>query len=129
MLTGTEIKSVRAGRVNLREAFARVAKRELWLMNAHISPYEAGGRYNVDPTRDRKLLAHTREIGRLMARTAEHGTTLIPMRMYDRAGHVKIELAVGRGKHQYDKRETIAKRDADRDIARAMRVSVSGRGR
>ncbi len=123
VLTGTEIKSVRAGRVNLREAFARVEHRELWLINAHIATYDAGNRNNHEPTRTRKLLAHTREIGKLMGFANQTGTTLIPLQMYDRRGHVKIELAVARGKHSYDKREAIAKRDAERDIARAMRVN------
>lgn len=122
VLTGTEIKSVRAGRANLREAFARVERRELWLINAHIAPYDGGNRNNHEPTRTRKLLAHTREIGKLAGLAAQPGTTLIPLRMYDRRGHVKIELGVARGKHSYDKREAIAKRDAERQIARAMRV-------
>jgi SsrA-binding protein len=119
-LTGTEIKSVRAGRINLREAYARVERRELWLLNAHISPYDAGNRYNHEPTRPRKLLAHTREIGRLAGRASETGTTLIPLRVYDRNGHVKVELAVARGKRAYDKRAAIAERDARRDIDRAL---------
>lgn len=120
-LTGTEIKSVRAGRVNLREAYARVERAELWLYNAHISPYEAGNRYNHEPTRTRKLLAHTREIGRLAGRASESGATLVPLRMYDRRGHVKIELAVARGKHRYDKRAALAERDARREIERATK--------
>lgn len=123
VLTGTEIKSVRAGRANLREAFAKVDRRELWLINAHIAPYDAGSYANHDPLRPRKLLAHGREIAHLAGKAAEPGNTLIPLRLYDRRGHVKIELGVARGKHSYDKRQTIAKRDADRQIARAMRVN------
>ena len=124
VLTGTEIKSVRAGRVNIREAFARVERGELWLINAHIAPYDAGGSWsNHEPTRTRKLLAHTREIGNLARLTSQPGTTIIPLRVYDRRGHVKVELGLARGKHSYDKREAIAKRDAQRDIARAMRVN------
>jgi len=123
-LTGTEIKSVRAGRVNLREAYARVAGGELWLHNAHISPYDAGNRYNHEPTRTRKLLAHTREIGRLAGKASETGVTLIPLRMYDRRGHVKVALAVARGKRSYDKRAALAERQARREIDRAMKRDI-----
>jgi SsrA-binding protein len=121
VLTGTEIKSVRAGRVNLREAYARVERGELYLFNAHISPYDAGNRYNHEPTRTRKLLAHTREIAKLRARSSESGATLIPLRMYDRHGHAKLELAIARGKHAYDKRQALAERDAKREIDRATK--------
>ena len=127
-LTGTEIKSVRAGRVNLREAYARVEGRELWLHNAHISPYDAGNRYNHEPTRTRKLLAHTREIGRLAGKASETGVTLIPLRMYDRRGHVKVALAVARGKRSYDKRAALAEREARREIERAMKRDLEGVG-
>lgn len=120
-LTGTEIKSVRAGRVNLREAYAKVERRELWLFNAHISHYDAGNRYNHEPTRTRKLLAHTREIAKLATRASESGVTLVPLRMYDTNGHVKVELAVARGKHAYDKRQALAERDAKREIERATK--------
>jgi SsrA-binding protein len=120
-LTGTEIKSVRAGKVNLREAYARVERGELWMHNAHISPYEAGNRYNHEPTRPRKLLAHTREIARLAGKASESGVTLVPLRMYDRDGHVKVALAVARGKHSYDKRAALAERDARREIERAVK--------
>ncbi|HZT07898.1 MAG TPA: SsrA-binding protein SmpB [Chloroflexota bacterium] len=120
-LTGTEIKSVRAGKVNLREAYARVERGELWLLNAHISPYEAGNRYNHDPIRPRKLLAHTREIAHLAGRASETGVTLVPLRVYDRRGHVKVELGVARGKRSYDKRAAIAERDARREIERAVK--------
>jgi SsrA-binding protein len=123
-LTGTEIKSVRAGRVNLREGYARVERGELWLHNVHISQYDAGNRHNHEPTRSRKLLAHTREIGKLAGRQSEPGTTLIPMRMYDRNGKVKIALAVAKGKHSYDKRETVKEREAQREIARAIRHNL-----
>ena len=125
-LTGTEIKSIRDHKVNLREAYARVERGELWLHNAHISPYEAGNRYNHDPLRARKLLAHTREIGRLAGRASETGCTLIPLRMYDRHGHVKVELAVAKGKRQYDKRDALAEKDARREIERAMKQSIQG---
>lgn len=124
VLTGTEIKSIRAGRANLREAYARVERGELWLHNAHLSPYEPGSRYNADPTRTRKLLAHTREIDRLAGRASEAGTTLVPLRLYDRKGYVKIELAVARGRRRYDKRAAIAKREAERQVARATKRDV-----
>ncbi len=124
VLTGTEIKSVRAGRVNLREAYARVERGELWLHNAHISQYDAGNRYNHDPVRPRKLLAHIREIARLAGKQNEPGVTLIPLRMYDRNGHVKVALAVAKGKHSYDKRETVKEREAQREIARAVRRNL-----
>jgi SsrA-binding protein len=126
-LTGTEVKSIRAGRVNLREAYARVERGELWLYGAHISPYDAGSRYNHEPTRPRKLLAHTREIGRLAGRASEPGATLVPLRIYDRKGHVKLELAVARGKHSYDKRASIAEREARREIDRAVKRDLVGR--
>lgn len=120
-LSGTEIKSVRAGRANLREAYARVEGGELWLHNAHIAPYQTSNPFDHEPTRVRKLLAHTREIMHLAGRASETGVTLIPLRLYDRRGHVKVDLAVVRGKREYDKRAAIAKREADRQIARAMR--------
>ncbi len=128
-LTGTEIKSVRAGKVNLREAYARVERGELWLYNSHISPYDAGNRYNHEPTRKRKLLAHTREIGRLAGKANESGNTLVPLKVYDRRGHVKVELAVARGKRSYDKRATMAERDARREIERAVKRDYVGGGR
>jgi SsrA-binding protein len=124
VLTGTEIKSVRAGRVNLREAYARVERRELWLHNAHISQYDAGNRHNHEPTRPRKLLAHTREIGKLAGKQSEAGVTLIPLRMYDRNGVVKLQLAVAKGKHSYDKREAVKEREAQREMARAVRHNL-----
>ena len=124
VLTGTEIKSVRAGRVNLREAYARVERRELWLHNAHISQYDAGNRHNHEPTRPRKLLAHTREIGKLAGKQSEAGVTLIPLRMYDRNGVVKLQLAVAKGKHSYDKREAVKEREAQREMARAVRRNL-----
>jgi SsrA-binding protein len=127
-LTGTEIKSVRAGHVNLRDAYARVERGELWLYNAHISPYEAGNRYNHEPTRKRKLLAHTREIGRLAGKAGEGGNTLVPLRIYDRGGRVKVELALAHGKRSYDKRASLAERDARREIERAVKRDYVGGG-
>src|SRR5581483_6094525 len=120
-LTGTEIKSVRTGAVNLRDSFAQVRNGELWLQNVHISPYEAGNRFNVDPYRTRKLLLHRKEINRLMGRAQEKGLTIVPLRMYLKKNRAKVELALVKGKKQYDKRESIAKRDAEREIQRGYK--------
>ncbi|HEY8475998.1 MAG TPA: SsrA-binding protein SmpB [Chloroflexota bacterium] len=123
-LTGTEVKSVRNGRVNLREAFAKLIAGEVWLLNAHISPYAQGNRFNHDPTRARKLLLHKGEIARLIGKLKEGGVTLVPLSIYDRRGHIKVQLALARGKRKYDKREDIARREAQREIARAVRQRV-----
>ena len=121
-LTGTEIKSVRQSRVSLKESYARIEKEEVFLYGMNISPYEQGNRFNVDPVRPRKLLLHKREIRKLIGYTTLKGLTLVPLRMYinDR-GRAKVELAVARGKKEYDKRHDIAKRDADRRMQQAMR--------
>ncbi len=121
VLTGTEIKSVRAGRVNLRDSFATVREGEAWLHNVHISPYGPASRQNVDPDRARKLLLHRGEINRLMGRVQEKGLTMVPLRMYLKSNRAKVEIALVRGKHQYDKREAIAKRESDREIQRALK--------
>ncbi len=121
VLTGTEIKSVRAGSVNLKDAYAVVKDGEAWLLNVHISPYEPASRENVDPDRGRKLLLHRQEINRLMGRVQEKGLTMIPLRLYLKKNRAKVELALVRGKRQYDKREAIAKRDTDREIQRALK--------
>ena len=120
-LTGTEIKSLRSGKANLREGYARVRNGEVWLLNVHISPYEQGNRYNHEPTRDRKLLLHRREIDELMGKVQRAGLTLVPLRLYLKHGRAKLELGLARGKKQYDKREAIAERDARRDLERALR--------
>lgn len=121
-LSGTEIKSVRAGRVNLRDGYAQVKNGELWLYNVHISPYENGTIYNKDPMRPRKLLAHKHQILKLFQQTREKGLTLVPLGMYIKDGkRAKIELALAKGKAAHDKRDAIAERDADREIARRMR--------
>lgn len=120
VLTGTEVKSIREGRVSLIDAFARVVGDEVWLHHLHISPYAQGNIHNHDPLRTRKLLLHRREILRLKAKTDQKGYTLIPMRLYFRRGVAKIELAVARGRHLYDKRERIAEREAERRIARNL---------
>ncbi len=122
VLTGSEIKSVRAGRVNLRGSYAKVYNDEVYLYDAHISPYEQSGIYfNHEPTRPRKLLLHRREISRIDGLIRQKGMTLVPLKMYFKGRRAKLELGVARGKKSYDKREDIAKRDAQRDIERAMK--------
>lgn len=122
VLTGTEIKSVRAGKVNLRGSYARVFRDEVFLYEAHISPYEQSGTYfNHEPTRPRKLLLHRREIRRIDGLIRQKGMTLVPLKIYFKGRRAKIELGVARGKKLYDKREDIAKRDAQRDIERVMK--------
>jgi SsrA-binding protein len=120
-LTGTEVKSLRLGRVNLRDAYAEVRSGEAFLVNAHISPYEQGNRFNHEPRRSRKLLLHRQEIRRLASRVAERGYTLVPLRMYWQRGRAKVEIALARGKREFDKRDDLARRDSERDMARAMR--------
>ena len=121
VLMGTEIKAIRAGRVNLSDGYVQPRDGELWLVNVHIAPYEAAGRYGHDPVRPRKLLLHRREIDRLISRVTERGYTIVPVRLYLKSGRAKVEIALAKGKRKYDKRQTIAKRDAQRDIDRALR--------
>lgn len=121
VLTGTEIKSIRDGRVNLRDGFAVIREGEVWLLNVHIAPYHHGNRENHDPLRERKLLLHRREINRLVGKVHERGWTLVPLRLYLRRNRAKVELGLVRGKRQYDKRQAIAERDAERDLRRAMK--------
>jgi len=120
VLTGSEIKSVREGRLNLRDSFARIANGEMWMCNVHISPYEHSGKTAPDPDRDRKLLLHKGEIRRLQSRMQTKGLTLVPLRIYLRDGRAKVELALAKGKRQYDKRDAIAERDAERDMERSL---------
>lgn len=122
VLSGTEIKSIRAGKANLQDSYARVENGELMLYNLHISPYEQGNRFNHEPKRPRKLLMHKREIMRLYGQTREKGLALIPLKIYfkDR-GWAKVELALARGKKKYDKREDMAARDAKREMERALK--------
>ncbi|MBI4279197.1 MAG: SsrA-binding protein SmpB [Armatimonadetes bacterium] len=127
VLTGTEVKSLRAGRGSIQEAFGRVQGGEVWLQRMHIPPYEQGNRFNHDPLRTRKLLLHRREINRLIGKVQQRGYTLILVRLYFKRGVAKVEIALARGKRQYDKREAIAKRDARREMDRAM--SARGRGK
>ena len=124
VLTGTEIKSIRAGRVNLAEAYARIERGEAWLIGAHIAPYEQGNRNNHEPTRTRKLLLHRDQIAELIGRTQAKGFTLVPLKLYIRDGMAKLELGVGKGKKAYDKRRTIAERDVRREIERATKERV-----
>jgi len=120
VLTGTEIKSVRAHRVDLRDAYAAVERGELWLHNMHISPYDPGSRDNPATRRSRKLLLHRREISRLIGRTVEKGLTIIPLKLYLQRGYAKVELGLARGRRQWDKRQAIAAREARREEERAL---------
>ena len=120
-LKGTEIKSIRQRRVSLDDSFARIDGGELFLYNMHISPYEQGGRFNVEPTRVRKLLMHRREIDRLRGFLTQKRLTLVPLRLYQQRGVVKVELAVGKGKRLFEKRDRIREREMDREIQRRMR--------
>ena len=123
VLTGTEIKSIRAGKVNLREAYARADGGELWLHNMHIAPYEAGDLWNPQiPTRNRKLLLHRGQIKELSRQTRAKGLTLVPVRLYIIRDRAKIELALAQGKKIYDKRQAMAEKEANRDIERAVRA-------
>ena len=121
-LTGTEVKSIRAGRVNLRDGYAFIRDGEAWLSNVHISPYQASGQYfNHEPRRVRKLLLHRQEINKLIGKLEQKGLTLIPLKMYLKGGWVKISLGLGKGKKLHDKRETLKRRQDEREIARAMK--------
>ena len=120
-LMGSEIKSIRQGRVQIREAFARPEKGELWLLNAHISQYAAAGPFGHEATRKRKLLLHKSQIRELSRAVEEQGLTLIPLSLYLKDGIAKVELALARGKKRYDKRAAIARREAEREVARALR--------
>ena len=122
VLTGTEIKSVRQGKVSIKESFAKIENGEMIIYGMNISPYEQGNRFNVDPLRPRKLLLHKQEIRKLIGYTTQKGLTLVPLQMYiNEEGRAKIEIAVASGKKLYDKREDIAKRDAKRDMERRMK--------
>jgi len=121
VLTGTEVKSIRNSRVNLKDSYAKVEEGELFLYNMHVSPYEPGNRFNHDPLRVRKLLMHKSEIGRLAGKTKEKGYALVPLKIYFREGLVKIELGLAKGKKLYDKRRDIAERDRKREMERAVK--------
>ena len=126
VLQGTEVKSIRGRRVNLKDSYAKVEGNEVFLYSMHISPYEQGNRFNHDPLRVRKLLLNRSEIRRLIGITREKGMALIPLRLYFRRGRVKLELAVARGKKLYDKRQDLAERSAQRDMERAFRERQKG---
>ncbi|PLT29051.1 SsrA-binding protein SmpB [Peribacillus deserti] len=121
VLQGTEIKSIRAGRVNLKDSYARVQNGEMYLYSMHVSPYEQGNRYNHDPERPRKLLLHKREIDKLFGETKEQGYALLPLKVYLKNGFAKVLIGLGKGKKQYDKREDAKKKEAKREIERAFR--------
>ncbi|PRX28652.1 SsrA-binding protein [Orenia metallireducens] len=127
VLQGTEVKSIRAGRVNLKDSFARIENNEVFLYNLHISPYEQGNRYNHDPERVRKLLLHKNEIRKLIGKTQQEGYTLIPLKIYFTRQLVKIQLALGKGKNLYDKRQDLKRKSAKREIQRAFKDSQVGR--
>jgi SsrA-binding protein len=120
VLTGTEVKSLRSGTAQIKDGYAQVRDGELWLHNVHIPPYEPASRENHDPERPRKLLAHKREIDRLAGRIQERGLTIVPTRIYFNGPHAKVEIALGRGKDRFDKRESIKAREQRRDIERAL---------
>lgn len=121
ILQGTEIKSIRAGRIQIKDAFARILNGELFLINAHISTYEQGNRYNHDPLRTRKLLLHKKEITKLIGATKEKGYALVPLKVYIKNGFAKVLIGLGKGKKNFDKREDLKKKDAKREIERAFR--------
>jgi SsrA-binding protein len=124
-LQGTEVKSLREGRINLKDSYARVKDGELWLIGAHISPYDQGNINNHDPERTRKLLMHAREIERLRRNIGEKGLTIVPLCLYFKEGRAKVEIGVAQGKHAYDKREDQAKREAQREMDRARKKMVN----
>ena len=126
VLQGTEIKSIRVGKVSIKDSFARIENGEVFLYNMHISPYEQGNRYNHDPLRTRKLLLHRREISKLIGASKEQGYSLVPLKLYLKDGFAKIQLALAKGKKLYDKRENLKQKDAQREIAKAFREKQKG---
>lgn len=121
-LKGTEIKSIREGKVNLRDGYALIRNGEAWLLNVHISPYQGSGEYfNHEPRRTRKLLLHRKEISKLIGQVEQKGLTLVPLKMYFKGGWVKVSLGLGKGKKLHDKRETLKRRQDEREMARAMK--------
>jgi SsrA-binding protein len=121
VLTGSEVKSLRAGKAQLKDSYARIERGEAWLVNAHISEYSPAAQFGHEPIRRRKLLLHTREIERLIGKTKESGLTLIPLRLYFKHGRAKVEIGLARGKKLYDKRESIKERETRREMDRAMK--------
>lgn len=120
-LTGTEIKSVRAGRVNLRDGFVLIRNGEAWLINVHIAPYDFGNRENHEPRRERRLLLHKQEIRKMLSKVSERGWTVVPLNIHLVKGRAKIEVALVRGKRQYDRKDAVAERDADRELRRQVK--------
>lgn len=121
VLQGTEIKAIRAGRVNLKDSYAQIKNGEMFLFGMHISPYEQGNRYNHDPLRTRKLLLHRKEINKLIGETKEQGYSIVPVKLYLKNGYAKVLIGLAKGKKKYDKREDLKKKEAKRDIERAFR--------
>ncbi|RPF54454.1 SsrA-binding protein SmpB [Aquisalibacillus elongatus] len=121
VLKGTEIKSIRAGRVNLKDAFARISKGEAYVHNLHISPYEQGNQFNHEPTRARKLLLHKKEINKLIGQTQQKGYSLVPLKIYIKNGVAKLLIGLGKGKKKYDKREDLKQKAMKRDVERALK--------
>lgn len=121
VLKGTEIKSIRAGRINLKDGYASIREGEIWLYNVHISPFEQGNQFNHDPLRPRKLLMKKKQIDSLIGETKQGGITLIPLKVYLKNGFAKVLIGLAKGKKQYDKRETIKRRDQDRELRRAVK--------
>jgi SsrA-binding protein len=121
VLKGTEVKSLRQGKVNLKDSYARIKNEEIYLMDAHISPYTHGNQFNHDPDRPRKLLMHRREIKRLYGKSRLKGFSLIPTRMYFKEGRVKVEIGLGKGKREYDKRELLKQKTMEREVERSYR--------
>ncbi len=121
VLKGSEVKSLREGKANLKDSYARILRGEAFLLNAHISPYSAANQFNHDPTRSRKLLLHRKEIERLSVKSAERGLTLVPLRLYFKEGKAKVEVAVARGKKLYDKRESLKRKESRREVERSLK--------
>jgi len=124
VLQGTEIKSIRNGRINLKDGFARIRNGEAYLLNVHISPYEQGNIFNHDPLRTRKLLLHKKQIAKLIAETKNTGITIIPLKVYIRNGYAKVLIGLAKGKKQYDKREDLKRKEINREISRTLKESL-----
>jgi SsrA-binding protein len=123
VLQGTEIKSIRAGKVQLREAFVQIRNNEAWIVNMHINPYDQGNRFNHDPVRTRKLLLHRRQINQLIGKTQQQGYSIVPIQIHLKNGFAKVLVGVGKGKKHYDRREDLKQKEAKRDVSRALKES------
>lgn len=122
VLQGTEIKAIRAGKVQLKDSFVRIRNNEAWISNMHVSPYDQGNRFNHDPLRSRKLLLHKKQISQLIGRTKQDGYSIVPLKMYIKDGYAKVLIGVGKGKKNYDKRETLKKKEAKREMERVFKA-------